>query len=143
ETPPTIDSRATIGFSNLSEVVVGGRSNEVEDWQTYATTGNRVAVGNWYYVVGVIDYAGDLIKIYINGAFEGEGTVNFSQSTTPATTATNSAIGAQDDGSDDFFNGTIDEVRISDLARTPSWIAAQYLSHTDNFITFGEEENSP
>ncbi|UCE73536.1 MAG: DUF2341 domain-containing protein [Methanomassiliicoccales archaeon] len=38
------------------------------------------------------------------------------------------------------FNGTIDEVRISDMARSPNWIKAQYLSENDEFITYGSEE---
>ncbi len=143
ELTTTTDSRATIGLTSSSEALAGGRSNDTEDWQTFSTTGNSVTTGNWYHVVGIIDYAGDSVKIYVNGALAGEGTVVFSQSTTPDTTATNSTIGSQDDGSASFFNGIIDEVRISDIARTPSWIAAQYLSHTDSFITFGQEENAP
>jgi hypothetical protein len=35
-----------------------------------------------------------------------------------------------------FLNGIIDEVRISDTDRSDDWIEAQYLSMTDNFITY-------
>jgi hypothetical protein len=38
------------------------------------------------------------------------------------------------------FNGIIDEIRISNTARSPNWIKAQYLSMDDNFITYGDEE---
>jgi len=35
-----------------------------------------------------------------------------------------------------YFPGTIDEVRISKTNRTDDWLAASYLSNTDNLITF-------
>jgi hypothetical protein len=36
-----------------------------------------------------------------------------------------------------YFNGIIDEVRISNIARSADWIKAQYLSMKNDFITFG------
>jgi len=49
-------------------------------------------------------------------------------------------IGSNVDGSDSF-KGSIDEMRISDIVRSPAWIKAQYLSMTDTFLTYGPEEN--
>jgi hypothetical protein len=40
----------------------------------------------------------------------------------------------------DHFDGTLDEVKISRVVRSASWINAQYLSMDNKFITFGEEE---
>ncbi len=40
-----------------------------------------------------------------------------------------------------YFNGIIDELRLSGVARTADWIAAQHLSVSDTFITFGIEED--
>ena len=37
-----------------------------------------------------------------------------------------------------FFNGIIDEVRISSTARSAAWIKATYYSSWDDFITFSE-----
>lgn len=34
------------------------------------------------------------------------------------------------------LNGTIDEVRVSDVVRDSSWVSATYLSNTDTLITF-------
>ena len=42
-----------------------------------------------------------------------------------------------------YFNGIVDEVRISNPARSADWIAAQYDSMMDDFITFGGEEEVP
>ena len=39
-----------------------------------------------------------------------------------------------------YFDGIIDEVRMSDIARTADWTAAQYSSMNDTFVTYGTEE---
>lgn len=55
-------------------------------------------------------------------------------------------IGAVSDVSTQFthseheFDGLIDEVRISNIARTADWINAQFLSMNDSFISYGIEE---
>ncbi|MGH0034220.1 MAG: DUF2341 domain-containing protein [Myxococcota bacterium] len=53
--------------------------------------------------------------------------------------ATAFAIGADASGGSNFY-GTIDEVRVSPLERSADWIAAQYLSMTDAFISVSGEE---
>jgi hypothetical protein len=39
-----------------------------------------------------------------------------------------------------YYEGLIDEVRISNIARSSDWINAQYLSMNDGFISVGAEE---
>jgi len=39
------------------------------------------------------------------------------------------------------FNGYLDEIRISNVVRTPAWIIAQYLSMSDTFLSYGTEES--
>lgn len=51
-----------------------------------------------------------------------------------------SDVSAQFTHSDHEFDGLIDEARVSNIARSADWINAQFLSMTDSFITFGEEE---
>ena len=43
-------------------------------------------------------------------------------------------------GGGDYFLGAIDEIRISNVARSADWIAAQHLSMTDALVTYGPEE---
>lgn len=43
-------------------------------------------------------------------------------------------------GPGEYFTGDMDEVRISHVARPAGWIAAQYLSMSDGFIMFEEEQ---
>lgn len=49
----------------------------------------------------------------------------------------------QDDGGGRFFNGSIDEVRISNVARTQSWLETEYNNHssTTAFYTAGTQES--
>lgn len=39
-----------------------------------------------------------------------------------------------------FWDGLIDEVRISDIVRTPAWLKVDYYSENDNILTFENEE---
>ncbi|MBU4082789.1 LamG domain-containing protein [Patescibacteria group bacterium] len=52
-------------------------------------------------------------------------------------------IGGWADGSQ-FFDGLIDEARISNVARTAQWIATEYNNQSDvaSFLTIGAEESS-
>ncbi|MCB0127370.1 MAG: DUF2341 domain-containing protein, partial [Caldilineaceae bacterium] len=50
------------------------------------------------------------------------------------------ALGAGDStnlGDGTYFNGDIDEFRISNVARSNAWLTAQYLSMKDTFIIYG------
>lgn len=42
-----------------------------------------------------------------------------------------------------FIDGKLDEVRISDIARSPAWIKATYKSGRDQLLSFGSEEIMP
>ena len=41
------------------------------------------------------------------------------------------------------FKGVLDEVRISTVARSDAWIAAQYASMRDMFVSYGMTEQAP
>ncbi|MBA7673572.1 hypothetical protein ES703_81775 [subsurface metagenome] len=51
-------------------------------------------------------------------------------------------LGANSEVSGREFEGTLDEVRISEIARSADYIEAEYLSMTDAFITYGPEESN-
>ena len=79
-----------------------------------------LSVGQWYHVVGIIN--GSSSAIYINGQLDQTGTVNVVSS------SGNVIIGADSNGTVDYFNGIIDEVRISNTARSAADIRAAYES---------------
>ncbi len=86
-------------------------------------------------------YNGVQMNIYRNGAVIG----TFAWS---GRVAQNSAVQATigDNPVDDrYFDGVLDEVRLSRVARTPAWLATQHLNQRApaSFYTVGWEEQGP
>jgi Concanavalin A-like lectin/glucanases superfamily/IPT/TIG domain/Domain of unknown function (DUF2341)/Putative Ig domain len=97
---------------------------------------NFFAAGNinqWFHVVFTFDAAGQLNKLYRNGALTQSG------ANTGSITATSNDmwIGRHSQYNFGTFKGTIDEVRISSIARSANWIATEYnnQSNPSNFYT--------
>jgi len=137
---PTSRSRAYLGLAQYREIEVGGRSADDEQVESGITDWEPIYTDEWWYLVGIVDYARDRLEIYRDGDYLGGRDAGFAQARTPDTPASSSSIGAQDDGSGDFFDGWIDEVRIADTVRSAGWIRAQYLMIIDAFLAFGDEE---
>ncbi len=110
------------------------------------TGGNLTSAGTlsdttWYYIAGTWD--GSTMRIYIDG---GPDTNTTSKTTPLVSTGKEFWIGHGDHAIEKAWSypwyGGLDEVRISDLARSPDWITAQHKSMTDAFATYGGEESS-
>ncbi len=75
--------------------------------------------GTWHYVQGV--YSGTTLSTYVDGTqYENFSTTNSPTSTNPF------FIGVGEGGAQYFFNGIIDEPRVSNVAKTSDWIKAEY-----------------
>jgi biopolymer transport protein ExbB len=92
-----------------------------------------VAVGAWSHVVG--RYDGASLRAYVAGTMVGQELTT----DTPTTTTVTAKIGTRMDLLGDF-DGGIDEVRISRVARSEDYIRAQVRSTTDAYITYGAEQ---
>ena len=97
----------------------------------------RLSAATWYHLAGTFD--GTNWRMYINGAL----TDNVVDSSYFDNTS-NWAIGADEAngiGNIEFWNGTIDEARISNIARSPSWILTEYNNQANpsTFYTVGGE----
>ena len=94
--------------------------------------GQGFTTGIWHHLVGVIDTVNDLRSIYIDGVLKASDS-----SAVPPMVAndfllyTGSRVGTWP------TNGVIDEVRISDTARSPSWIKASHRSQDNTLLTSG------
>jgi hypothetical protein len=90
--------------------------------------------GQWYHLVGTYD--GSQIRLYINGALAGTPT-----SITGSIASTNDPcyVGRY---TTPYFNGTIDEVRISNVSRSADWILTEYNNQLNpsTFYSVGFEE---
>ena len=75
--------------------------------------------GQWNYVAAT--WSPSTIKIYVNGVLSGTGSAS-----TLSQDSTTLSIGKASWYNGDYFNGIIDEVRISNIARTPDEIRQAY-----------------
>ncbi len=90
----------------------------------------------WYYVVGVLDAGTTTAYTYLNGGLDR----TITSASLPTATASPLDIGRG--LSSELFKGTIDEVRISKIARTPEWISASFRNQNtpDTYQTLSPED---
>ncbi len=87
---------------------------------TTTVTAGTLTVGQWQHVAATYD--GSYIRLFVNGVLTGS---------TPKTgnlqaTSRNARIGGRDTSPlGEYFNGALDEVRISAVARSANWIQAE------------------
>jgi len=105
------------------------------DWQS-VWSDSVSPTGSFVYAAGAWD--GTDLKLYVDGTLQsGSDTASSIKSTTY-----DLQFGANSQVSGREFDGILDEVRISSLARSGDWIEAEYLSMTDALITYGSEEDN-
>ena len=139
--------------NGLSLGVIGGKlrgdTNGVGDANTVESTAT-VNDGKWHH--GAWVYDGTSIKLYVDGILDQDQDIVDPENSIPVLTAENDLlIGAYDDGTNpliQFFNGSIDNVRLWDDARTDTEIrdgmTRSYDYDTDNLIaqyTFDDIED--
>jgi hypothetical protein len=105
--------------------------------QNYPTFGTTfIENGQWYYVVATFNTA--TAAIYVNGALDVSASIGHPADDNPWQAVIGSAYCPN--GYDGAFNGVIDEARISSSSRSAGWIKAQYLSMSDQYVTFESGE---
>ncbi|HMY18024.1 MAG TPA: LamG domain-containing protein, partial [Polyangium sp.] len=91
---------------------------------------------DWRYLALVIDRPKGSMSLYVDGQVTKTTPID---NTGYADGSGDFTIGAEYSGAKAFL-GDMDEVRISDHARAPAWIEAQYRSMRDDFLTFAPFE---
>jgi RHS repeat-associated protein len=97
------------------------------------STASSLTMGAWTHVVGTYD--GSQLKIYFNGNLDGQ----VSATGNIVATSQNVVFGGDTTAGGENFNGSIDEVRISNSARSADWIATEYKNQSSpsTFYTLG------
>jgi hypothetical protein len=95
-----------------------------------------VATGSWHHLVGAFD--GSTWKMYLDGAAAGSS----ADGTAPVNTGDHVVAGGLSTngyGAIFPFNGLLDELRVSNTARSSDWIATEYnnQSNPGNFLSVG------
>ena len=92
--------------------------------------------GAWHYLTLVVDRPNQQMRLFVDGQIM---TTTVIDNTGIADGNGVFRIGSDYNGGLGTFIGSIDEVRVSNGARRNGWIAAQYKSMTDNFLSFKPE----
>jgi RHS repeat-associated protein len=93
------------------------------------------AAGQWSHVAATM--SGTAVAHYLNGSANGSGTL----STTIADAGTDAMIASRND-LNTMFKGGMDEVRISNIARSAGWIATEYNNQSSpgTFFSIGGDQ---
>jgi MSHA biogenesis protein MshQ len=112
------------------------------DWYSLQSNFPLIGDTSWHHLVYTFDSTGQVQRVYLDGIDEG---TNTSISATPATGGGQILYIGRDSQGGRAFQGLIDEVRISSLARSAAWVATSYTNQSDpgTFIQVGDEEEEP
>ena len=105
--------------------------------ETLASDVSSLTPGVWYHVAAT--YKDGVLNLYINGVLD----ANHSNTGGNIHASSDSLkIGARNPTPERFFDGSIDEVRISNVARDSNWTLLSYRNQNDTsmFISVGPEE---
>lgn len=93
-----------------------------------------LSTGTWYHIAGTLDQATTAAKGFIDGT----NPTSTGTASLPSTASTGWYMGYRSSSED--WDGCLDEMRISNSARSNAWIAATNDTLRDNFTTWGAAE---
>ncbi len=114
------------------DVSAGRAGFEINGTGSDLVSAAAVPNGSWTHIVGTSDSSGNL-KLYVNGALSNSASqifYNLDSLTRPY------SVGGHPVFSQYNFNGIIDEVRISNMARSADWIAAEYANQSGSYAFY-------
>lgn len=104
----------------------------------------NIAIGTWSYIAMTYDggAGGNNFIVYIDGQVGNSDNRTGNIISNPLDEF---FIGGRDDGSDRFFDGTIDELRVATSTRSPGWIQTEYENQNtpSTFLTLKDERGCP
>jgi hypothetical protein len=110
-----------------------GAESDYGGWGREVSASDVYGAGDWVFLVGTYDSGTNTGTLYVDGVLV-DSRIN-----TDGRGVANGAAALVIGNTWEDFHGLIDEVRISDVARSEDYVAAQYLSMTDVFITYADE----
>ena len=122
-------------LNNAGTLQVFVDRNAVSVATARASVNYTLTPGTWYHTV--LRYDGTTLELFINGV--SQATASNSQSGTGPTT-TEFRILRHTYTNANYFMGLVDEVQISDVARSAAWIKTSYNSGNDSLVSYGSEE---
>ncbi|MEM9327178.1 MAG: DUF2341 domain-containing protein [Bacteroidota bacterium] len=142
----TASSRAAVELGGSGRVLILGRTQDGGAIETFQEDGQYLDADIWHYVFATIDFENDDMTLYLDGLDRAISHTNspfgWSGTTTDNTNSRNGAVGAQDNGFSDYFDGIMDEVRVMNVGRTAAWVQTEYFNQLspETFVTIGDPE---
>lgn len=110
--------------------------NKIPDAGSTVEAVDVLSTATWYYAVGIRNVSADEIELFINAVSKGTATDG-----TGTTISIAPRVGTHSSGSPSW-EGDVDEVRISSVARSDDWITTCYNNQSDpaTFYSMGSEQ---
>ena len=135
--------RLSVRLSMGSLELEAERGHDV-DPARWRTLGAPLETGEWAHVAMTLDDANPgAPELYVGGLPQAVSTLMPGFGTPLSDANVPLSVGGSAYNGTVFFDGRIDELRISSQVRSPDWLRAEYLSMTGGLVTVGEEESSP
>ena len=132
---PTLDQDTYCFFINTSgKLQMGTYGGNIQSSRATWTGGVN------YYVAGTYESSTLSGDLFIDGIKE---TLSVDNYDTIAGSTNDLTIGVNKPSANEFWEGKIDEIRISNVVRSNAWLKATYYSFFDNLITYSTEEIKP
>ncbi len=102
------------------------------------------SLNNWHHVVGVYDASDESLDLYVDGVLSNDFPV-FADPLLPRDQdfLGDLTVGARPVSIMKSFRGRIDELRVSDVARSPDWVVSSYevQSSPEAYVSWTDEEH--
>jgi len=136
--PSTDTSRFDLLVIPDGSIRLGARAPDSQGTQQILTSVTKLVVGQWYHIVGVIDYNANTGAIYINGVNNNAtGTLSFPNRATDNTTAYSSSIGANEPNDEEWMNGIVDDARFYNRSLSADEVQTIYACRGNDSILYG------
>jgi len=117
---------------------------DVSYW-SWESGANTLELGRWHHVVATFDTSVVPPEplMYIDGQPTPVTTGEMGGRTPNLTSPLPVTLGAVATGDERFFDGALDEVRLSSVPRSAAWVEAEHLADTDQLLEYGPPEPAP
>ncbi|MDB4614604.1 DUF2341 domain-containing protein, partial [bacterium] len=139
-------SRFELAVEN-GEVHLRLRPTDTDPAVVFTTTSTPLVTGTWQQIAVTVDLPTDTVRIFVNGIEQTTSIApdpfpGFASTTTPTTLPDKAVIGTNESLVNRFIDGRLDEVRLSNVARSAEWIAAQYAAQDNQLLTFSSAQTA-
>ncbi|MCL5775376.1 MAG: DUF2341 domain-containing protein, partial [Patescibacteria group bacterium] len=98
--------------------------------------------GGWHYASGILDSGSSQIRLYIDGVLNSTTSLGAVGAYTGYFRMGSYKLNTWTNGGDGYYNGYLDEVRLSTTTRSADWILAEYKTGTNQYNTYFAEEGA-